>query len=84
MTRDRVLTSIHNDLIDRCVDFFQRADGSFGFKEFRCDPEDQGVWTLTSFDEGAAFATYDDALNIACQRVAWLEAAASRAGPFVP
>ena len=29
----------------RCVDIFRRPDGSFGFDEFRRDPEDMGAWT---------------------------------------
>jgi len=28
--------------IDRCVDVFARPDGTFGFEEFRRDPEDMG------------------------------------------
>jgi hypothetical protein len=84
MSADRMLTSIHNDPTDRCVDFYLRPDGRVGFKEFRRDPEDQGVWTLTSFDERALFATYDEALRAAVARVPWLGAAALRAGPFVP
>ena len=36
-------------------------DGTFGFKEFRRDPEDAGGWTLVSDTPGAIFATQEQA-----------------------
>lgn len=40
----RVVASINNESGDRCVDVFQRDDGSFGFEEFRRDHEDLRGW----------------------------------------
>jgi len=40
-----VLDSHQTDEGNRCVDIFSRPDGTFGFEEFRRDPEDLGVWT---------------------------------------
>ena len=40
-----VVDSIENFERDRCVDIFRRPDGSYGFEEFRRDPEDAGAWT---------------------------------------
>jgi hypothetical protein len=34
--------SLHNKTVNRCVDFFVRVDGSFGYKEFRRDLAGQG------------------------------------------
>jgi hypothetical protein len=67
-----VVTSLHNDDVDRCVDIIKHADGAFGFKEFRRDPEDGGGWTLVSHNSKAIYAT--EALAIAAARagVAWL------------
>lgn len=79
-----VLNSLNNDTGDRCVDFFRRADGSFGYREFRLDPEDQGRWSLTAAHDHAIFATYPDALAAALGQVPWLAQAVSRAAPFVP
>jgi hypothetical protein len=45
----------------RCVDIFSRPDGTFGFEEFRRDPEDMGVWTPVSYYSGLEFATEADA-----------------------
>ena len=53
---EQVLNSLNNDTGDRCVDFFRRADGSFGYREFRLDPEDQGRWSLTAAHDRAIFA----------------------------
>ena len=84
MARELVVRSVDNEYADRCVDFIQRADGSFVYKEFRRDPEDQGAWFLTSFDAGATFARYEDALAAALGKVAWLSVAVARVPPFLP
>jgi hypothetical protein len=39
-----VFVSVENPEHDRCVDFFSRPDGSYGFEEFRRDVEDGGQW----------------------------------------
>jgi hypothetical protein len=44
-----VFTSIENFDHDKCVDLFSRPDGSFGFEEFRRDPEDRGEWTPVKY-----------------------------------
>jgi hypothetical protein len=84
MNRDRVLTSLHNESVDRCVDFFVRPDGSFGYKQFRLDPEDMGTWSMTAFDERGIFDTYQAALDAALGHIVWLREAVARARPFVP
>ena len=40
MTKPLVITSRNSADGLLCVDVFQRTDGSFGFEEFRRDPED--------------------------------------------
>ena len=44
-----VVASYQTPEADRCVDVFSRPDGTFGFEEFRRDPEDMGAWTPTSY-----------------------------------
>ena len=68
----RVVVSLHNDAVDRCVDIVANDDGTFGFKEFRRDPEDRGGWTLVSYNARAIFATKDEAIAAAKASVAWL------------
>jgi enoyl-CoA hydratase/carnithine racemase len=67
-----VVRSLHNDTVDRCVDIIKRSDGTFGFKEFRRDPEDSGGWTLVGDNQHRTYATEDAAIAAARAAVAWL------------
>jgi hypothetical protein len=67
-----VFASIESLEHDRCVDLFSRPDGTFGFEEFRRDPEDGGEWTPVQFYSGAVYASSDEALEDAKQLVLWL------------
>jgi hypothetical protein len=67
-----VFTSIENFEHDRCVDLFSRPDATFGFEEFRRDPEDRGDWTPVHYYSGAVFANAAGALDAAERAVAWL------------
>jgi hypothetical protein len=44
-----IFDSIENDEHNRCVDLFERPDGTFGFEEFRRDVEDAGGWTPVQY-----------------------------------
>jgi hypothetical protein len=57
---------------NRCVDIFSRPDGTFGFEEFRRDPEDMGAWTPVSYFSGRQYDTEEEAVAAACEAVAWL------------
>jgi hypothetical protein len=48
----KVLASPSTPAVDRCVDIFSRPDGTFGFEEFRRDPEDMGAWTPIAYYSG--------------------------------
>ncbi|MHA1529322.1 MAG: hypothetical protein ACTSVG_09885 [Alphaproteobacteria bacterium] len=69
---NKVTRSIETPDGGRCVDLFRRADASFGFEEYRRDPEDGGGWFAIGFHGNATFATEAAALAEACQRVGWL------------
>jgi hypothetical protein len=58
--------------VDRCVDIFLRPDGTFGFEEFRRDPEDRGAWTPVAYFSGQDYDTEAEALAAARTRVPWL------------
>jgi hypothetical protein len=73
-----VFTSIENSEHNRCVDLFSRPDGSYGFEEFRRDPEDQGDWTPVQYYSGAAYASEHAALAAATHAVVWLAEALQR------
>jgi hypothetical protein len=51
-----VLASHQTPESNRCVDIFSRPDGTFGFEEFRRDPEDMGAWTPISYVSGRQYA----------------------------
>jgi hypothetical protein len=73
-----VFKSVENAAADRCVDFFRRPDGSYGFKEFRRDVEDRGAWTPIAYDSDAVYATEPSALAAAREEVSWLAEHAAR------
>jgi hypothetical protein len=68
-----VFDSLENAGHDRCVDLFQRPDGSFGFEEFRRDVEDAGGWTPVAYYSGVAYVSRDAALGAAVKAVMWLK-----------
>ena len=67
-----VFESIENVEHDRCVDLFQRPDGTFGFNEFRRDPEDGGGWTPTGNYSALSYPSRETALSAAKAAVGWL------------
>jgi hypothetical protein len=70
-----VLASPSTAAVDRCVDVFVRPDGSFGFEEFRRDPEDMGAWTPVAYYSTTQFKTEADAVSAARDAVSWLPSA---------
>ena len=67
-----VLASIETGDGHRCVDLFRPLDGTFGYEEFRRDPEDQGVWTPVRFASALSYATLSDARAAVTKAVAWM------------
>ena len=58
-----------------CFDIFMRAEGTYGFDEFRRDPEDGRGWFSIGHYGLREFSGFDEALNDAKQTVAWLNEA---------
>lgn len=71
-----VLRSVNDETADRCVDVFQRPDGSFGFEEYRRDVEDGRGWFAIGGHARRRFAAEAEALEAALLSVPWLRAAA--------
>ena len=69
---NKVTRSIETQDGGRCVDLYRRPDASFGFEEYRRDPEDGSGWFAIGHHAGAAFPTEAAALAEARRRVAWL------------
>jgi len=71
----RVVRSINMDGERVCVDIFVRPDGSYGFEEYRRDPEDMRGWFSIGRYERHAFETAEGALAEARRRLPWLDGA---------
>jgi len=67
-----VLASYQTEEANRCVDVFSRPNGTFGFEEFRRDPEDMGAWTPVSYFSGREYPTREDAIAAAKIGVPWV------------
>ena len=76
MMGNKVLASLENPYGDYCycVDVFSRADGTFGFEEYRRDPEDGGLWYSLNRYSRLVFNSEEDALAQAKACVVWLKA----------
>jgi len=68
---NKVLASLENPYGDYCVDIFTREDGSFGFEEYRRDPED-GRWRSLNRYSNLVFGSERDAAAQATIHVSWL------------
>ena len=54
------------------MDVFARPDATYGFEEFRRDPEDLGAWTPLAYFSTRRYASADEATRAARDAVAWL------------
>ncbi len=62
-----------------CVDVFLRPDGTYGFDEFRRDPEDTRGWYSIGHYGHQVFGDEAAALGEAVERVHWLAGEMARA-----
>ncbi len=74
-SKNLVVLSVNmpGDLV--CVDVFERPDGSFGFEEFRRDPEDGRGWFPVGYHSHQSFDTLEAAKGAAASVVGWLKEA---------
>ena len=70
---NKVLRSINIPDGGRCVDIFQRPDGTYGFEEFRRDAEDLSGWFPIGGHGDRSFTTAEDAFEEAQAAVVWLK-----------
>ncbi|MEM6621416.1 MAG: hypothetical protein AAF674_04255 [Pseudomonadota bacterium] len=55
-----------------CVDIFRRWDESWGFEEYRRDPEDPHGWRQIGYHDHRMFPDRAACLSAACESVSWL------------
>ena len=56
----------------RCVDIFRRPDGTFGFEEYRRDPEDGRGWFAIGAYSSLSFRSASDTVENAKRSIPWL------------
>jgi len=69
---NKVVRSINLDGETICVDIFARPDGTYGFDEFRRDPEDGRGWYSIGHYGSTEFSSPVEALAAAKKTVSWL------------
>lgn len=69
---NRVIRSINLPGETVCVDIFQRPDGSFGFDEYRREPEDGRGWFSIGGHGALRYDSAEAAIHAATVRVIWL------------
>ena len=69
---NKVIRSINLAGDNICVDVFRRPDGTYGFDEFRRDPEDGRGWYSIGYYGEQTFGSFDQAFEEAKASVAWL------------
>lgn len=70
-----VVRSLNMDGEAHCVDIFRRPDGTYGFEEYRREPEDGRGWYAIGCYSLRSFRTSMDALSSAKASVRWLASA---------
>jgi len=69
----KVLASFEDTFRSHCVDVFVRADGTFGFEEYRHEVDGSGSWQSLGKYSHLSFASGAQALDAAQLHVGWLE-----------
>ena len=64
-----------------CVDLFWRGDGTYGFEEYRRDPEDGRGWYPVGGHADDIYPDRTSAERAALRAVDWLGAAMPTSGP---
>lgn len=70
---NKVIRSINLDGETICVDVFLRPDGTYGFDEFRRDPEDGRGWYSIGHYGASSFESFEQAFAEAKAKVSWLQ-----------
>ena len=73
LKKNTVILSVNNDEGNLCLDIFIRENNTFGFEEYRKDPEaNEGWFKIGFFEEVTNFTSENDAFDEACEIIPWL------------
>ena len=70
---ETVIHSINNNEGHLCVDIFKRKNQTFGFEEYRKDPETNSGWYQIGFYSNNVFHNYFETLKYAKKKILWLK-----------
>ncbi len=68
-----VINSINNDNNNLCIDFFIRNNKTFGYQEYRKDPENISEWYKIDNYDYKVFSNKDDAYHDAKKTIVWFK-----------
>ena len=68
-----VINSINNDNNNLCIDFFIRKNKTFGYQEYRKDPENISEWYRIGYYDYKVFLNKDDAYQDAKKTIVWFK-----------
>ncbi len=68
-----VINSINNDNNNLCIDFFIRKNKTFGYQEYRKDPENISGWYRIGNYDYKVFYNKDDAYHDAKKTIVWFK-----------
>ena len=71
--KNKVLKSINLPGDNICVDIFIRPNNTYGFDEFRRDPEDGRGWFSIGHHGSVEFSSVPEAVAEAMKAISWLE-----------
>jgi hypothetical protein len=74
-----VIRSYNLDGETQCVDIFRRPDGTYGFEEYRREPEDARGWFAIGDYSSRSFNRESDAVTNAKASISWLALAVDKA-----
>ena len=68
-----VINSINNDNNNLCIDFFIRKNKTFGYQEYRKDPENISGWYRIGNYDYKVFSNKNDAYHDAKKNIVWFK-----------
>ena len=71
--KSKVLASLEDSTRTSCVDIFLRADGTFGFEEYRANLDSGVGWQSLARFSHLIFASGEEALREAQRVIPWLD-----------
>ena len=73
LKKNTVILSFNNDEGNLCLDIFIRENDTFGFEEYRKDPENIDGWYKVGNYSDKIYKNQKEAYKNACKNILWLK-----------